>query len=373
MTASGDPLPSSVRIDRKKARKVLREEYERADELAPDPDWAERLSEFQAATTQYKTYIAILATALLARSTDVRANPYALKVGDGDPGSYAARSLATKVLVPEAGVLGIDLGVTGSEPHNNQPFFRATSVSLEMASIIKQSARPALDALISCLAKTAACATEEEARVGLRSFIAMHRRGELPPLDPGAERPASPAVLARLMTAFVDQNSEGGKRAQAVAAGLLDVAHGRDSVRAGRINDPSRHHPGDVAIASEGGGWDLVIEVKDKPVHEGDLRLFARRVVQAGVPRAGYVAVASKQAPLDVRGVVEWCGARGVAYQVFLDWESLLHQVLTWAVGTVPALVGDAYRAIDARLIEAEVSPEGLAAWREWTTAAGDS
>jgi len=203
----------------------------------------------------------------------------------------------------------------------------------------------------------------------------MNRREELPPLDSSAERPNSPDVLVRLMTAFVDQLSEGGKRAQAVTAGLLAVAHGGDAVTAGRINDPSRHHPGDVAVEASGSGegWVLVVEVKDKPIREGDLRLFARRVAEAGISRAGYVAVATKQKPLDPHDVVEWCGARGLAYQVFLDWESLLHQVLTWAGGYVSALVKAAYSEVDGRLIEAEVSPDGLAAWRDWRTTAGIS
>jgi len=171
MSPTDDNLPSSIRIDRDQALQVLREEAANAHKSGPDPEWEALLSDFQAATAHFKTYVAILATALLARSTDVRANPYALKVGDGAAGSYAPRSLATHVLVPEAGVLGIDLGVTGAEPHNNQPFWRFTSVSRDIGAVIKPGARPALDALIACLARLAACSDEEEARVGLRSLL----------------------------------------------------------------------------------------------------------------------------------------------------------------------------------------------------------
>ena len=43
---------------------------------------------------------------------------------------------------------------------------------------------------------------------------------------------------------FTDEDSEGGKRGQALAAAAFDLVF--DDVRMGRINDPSRRFPGDV-------------------------------------------------------------------------------------------------------------------------------
>ncbi|MGO7375071.1 restriction endonuclease, SacI family [Rhizobium ruizarguesonis] len=58
----------------------------------------------------------------------------------------------------------------------------------------------------------------------------------------------TPASLATAIQNFVGENSEGGKRAQAVVAGLFDAAFGEGSVESARINDPSCSHPGDVCV-----------------------------------------------------------------------------------------------------------------------------
>src|SRR5688500_17402277 len=78
-----------------------------------------------------KTYVAMLGTALLARATDHRIDPFALKVRSL-PTAYSARSLCKDVLVPCSVRAGIHLGTTGREPLNNQPFFRHERVGPEM-------------------------------------------------------------------------------------------------------------------------------------------------------------------------------------------------------------------------------------------------
>jgi hypothetical protein len=57
-----------------------------------------------------------------------------------------------------------------------------------------------------------------------------------------------PAQLASIVSQFTREYSEGGRRAQAIAAGLLDVFLGTERVSSGRINEPSRQYPGDVCI-----------------------------------------------------------------------------------------------------------------------------
>jgi hypothetical protein len=72
--------------------------------------------------------------------------------------------------------------------------------------------------------------------------------------------------LASFITDFVKENSEGGKRAQAVAAGLLGVFAGSERIVSDRINDPDRHLPGDVGIKRTDNPklWEKVFEVRDK-------------------------------------------------------------------------------------------------------------
>ena len=96
-------------------------------------------------------------------------------------------------------------------------------------------------------------------------------------------------------------NSEGGKRAQAIVAGLLDVFAGTDRVESGRINDPSRKYPGDVCIksAAEEGEWDKAFEVRDKPVAASDVQIFANKCIAMGVREAAVVMVSEHQPDLN--------------------------------------------------------------------------
>ena len=51
-----------------------------------------------------------------------------------------------------------------------------------------------------------------------------------------------------MIQALVEDASENGRRAQAVVAGLMDAFAGAERVESGRVNDPSRRHPGDVCV-----------------------------------------------------------------------------------------------------------------------------
>jgi hypothetical protein len=62
--------------------------------------------------------------------------------------------------------------------------------------------------------------------------------------------------------------SEGGKRPQAVVAGLLNVFAGTGRVESSRINDSSRKYPDDVCVrtAENPDAWEKAFEVGDKLV-----------------------------------------------------------------------------------------------------------
>ena len=112
-----------MKIDKHSALKVLEEES-RNSGSCPN-SWIELIDliSTECQKDANKTFIALLGTALLARATDIRADPFSLKAGFGTPGAYSARSLCKEVLAANALRLRIDLGVTGREPLNNQPFF----------------------------------------------------------------------------------------------------------------------------------------------------------------------------------------------------------------------------------------------------------
>src|SRR5690606_2457501 len=73
-------------------------------------------------------HIAFLATAMLAKAVDRRADLFAIKPthAPGNLNAFSARTLCHSVIVPLAAELGFSIGVTGREPLNNQPYFRMT-------------------------------------------------------------------------------------------------------------------------------------------------------------------------------------------------------------------------------------------------------
>ena len=111
----------------------------------------------------------------------------------------------------------------------------------------------------------------------------------------------SPEQLTAAIQTFVREDSEGGRRAQAVVAGLLDVFAGEVRVESGRINDPSRHYPGDVCIraAKDPGSFRKAIEVRDKPVHLSGIQIFCKKCIDKGVLEAAVVMVSDRQQPID--------------------------------------------------------------------------
>src|SRR5207248_7646876 len=74
------------------------------------------------------TFIASLATALLAKSVNDQVDAYCLLDREGGDRAYSARTLADVVLARHRAELGIDLGVNGPNPFNNTPFIGKASI-----------------------------------------------------------------------------------------------------------------------------------------------------------------------------------------------------------------------------------------------------
>jgi len=357
-------------IGREAAKRVLVEEAAKAEQGPVDSTWEnrfERFSEICERTT--RTHIAFLGTALLAKSVTLDADVFAVKAGAGDPGAYSARGLGHGVLVPLAPQLGINLGVTGREPLNNQPYFQIMRVSRDIP--IHVNARPALDELCSLLDIIATFKTTAEARTALRAFIHVRRRynpayGTLDTVGDAID----PERLVSAIETFVTTDSEGGKRAQAVAAGLMDLYAGPERVATTRINDPDRHIPGDVGVYAQGDmeRWEKMLEVRDKPVNEPDLYHFAQKGIEAGVGEAAMVAVARNQHALSVDEARNWAAARGVSLSLFMGWDSFVRQVLFWSA--IPQLEGarEVPKLIYERIVGLEVSEAGASQWLELVT-----
>src|ERR1700731_1250117 len=117
-----------MKISKERAEETLREAFESKEQSAAIDRWAAEVERLSAVCEgAAKTHIAFLGTALLAKAVDLGVDAFAVKSVSLDKseqaGAYSARGLAHGVLVPFATEFGIDLGVSGREPLNNQPYF----------------------------------------------------------------------------------------------------------------------------------------------------------------------------------------------------------------------------------------------------------
>jgi hypothetical protein len=375
------------------ARRTLAAAAKLADEGGGSPHWKTSIARLSVlCDTASRTHIAFMGTALLAKATDANIDVHSLHVKAGTPGAYSARGLATAVLVPGCQALKVNLGVTGREPLNNQPYFHNDRVSRGMT--VKPNSKAALDLVCDLLDELAIVRDESERLSALAAFVEVRRGYDR--VAPSYAAPGASLGVAHLIAnieAFVGADSEGGKRAQAVAAGLMDVAEGSQNVRTSRINDPDRNFPGDVAAyAKPQTGADPILalpfevrdkaigtsdrqafesmvtralEVRDKVVAASDLQAFALKAARFKVARAGVLAVAPSQVPLDLAQAQQAASELGVTLEVFFGWGPYVRQMFFWLPSDVANPVALAHSHIYKRLVELECSEEALERWLE--------
>jgi hypothetical protein len=286
-----------------------------------------------------------------------------LKVGQGAPGAYSARNLCKEVLAAHAPRLEIDLGVTGREPLNNQPFIAEDRVHENMP--VHDRARPGFGLLLEALAKVAAFTSSEEALGALRAFLQVRRSTRYAGQLELAQNTYSLLRLAAMIQHYVGTKSEVGRRAQACVAGILDAAGG-NAVKVSQVHDPDRRFPGDVN-ATVPGGTTYAYEVRDKPVSETDAYHFTNKVRSNGLRHAVIVAIDAGQQPLSQGALDAYAAQRDASIRVFYSWESFLREVAFWAGSPVDWT--RAVAAIHARSLQLEVSDEGIRQWEQLSVA----
>jgi hypothetical protein len=312
-----------------------------------------------------RTHIALLGTSILAKATDAGVDLLALKPSKskGNPGAYSARVLCETVLVPLAAEFHFHLGVSSPQPLNNQPYFRIERLGDDTA-VRGGAARAAFDYAHRLVLELQAQTGTSEAREALRAFIAVRRRYQ--PRYPVSEAIATVThdQLASCIEALVSARSEGGKRAQAAVAGLFDVFAGSDRVESGRVNDPSRHYPGDVCVrAADDQHWQKAVEVRDKPVKRSDIQIFVQKCADLGVLEAAVVMVSPAQKMLDGKALEAWAAKLGIGLTLFNGWNALVDQALFWADTPKPNAAAEAASRIEERLVAVEASPEAVVLW----------
>jgi hypothetical protein len=354
-------------LDYAEAERVLREEAAKALTDPGPVSWCEKIEKLSRLCIEgrARTHIAFLGTILLARSVDHRADVKWIKPthSQGAPFAFSARTLSERVLVPVAAELGVHLGATAAQPLNNQPYFRMTFLG-DGTPVLKR-ARPAFDFMLDLVRQIEAMADEKEAREALRAFVSVRKRDAPVYAAVGGGLAITREGLAAAIQTLVSENSEGGKRAQAAVAGLLDVTFGPDRVITDRINSPSRRYPGDVCVLTEAGGqeFDKAFEVKDKPAGVTEVQIFVRKCLEFGVRETAYVMVGAAQGALDEGALLDWAARSGLGLTIFRTWSSLVHQCLFWSPTASPDAAIEAAECIRERLIEIEAAPDTVIRW----------
>jgi hypothetical protein len=352
------------------AAALMRREAALAGRKPIDQRWQERVEELSrlCEVGKARTHVAFLGTSILARATDSTVDLFAIKPTryDGEGEAYCARNLCERVLVPLAAELGIHLGVTGRQPLNNQPYFRINRLG-DNTSVRKGGAKAAFDYAVELVHILQALNNTAEARRALRAFIAVRRRFQPRYASDEGELKVTPESLVDCIATLVGENSEGGKRAQAVVAGLFDIFAGDDRVESGRINDPSRKYPGDVCIGSHEEVWEKAIEVRDKPVSTQDVQIFGKKCVDMGVREAAVVMASPRQLRLDDAALAAWAAGFGIGLTLFYGWSTFVDQALFWAPPSKPDAALEAVERIEVRLIAVEASPEAVLRWQALT------
>lgn len=251
----------SISLDHAKAKEILFEEVGAARAGTSTPlvaQWSERVRQLGELCPHGKssTVIAALGTALLAKATDPKVDVYSLLDRGEAADSYSARSLADNVWARHRAELGIDLGANGTNPLNNTPFIGKTRID-EISGVRN---REGWTCFLGCIEAAKSLNTSKEARAALRGFILARGRSLIPcvSVDPHAGDELLEAQLLKLIEDYVAEESEGGRRAQAAAAAMLDAAFGIDRVIVGVINDPDRHAPLDVSVTSSDGAYETL-------------------------------------------------------------------------------------------------------------------
>jgi hypothetical protein len=356
-----------MRLDKAHATAIIRQQAALLAADKGDPKWiakVERLSRL-CADGLSKTHIAFLGTAMLAKAVDLRADLFAIKPkhAQGNENAFSARTLCHSVLVPLAAELGISLGVTGREPLNNQPYFRMER--LDDGTPVHSGGREAFDYMLTLVRELQEVRSENDALGALRAFISV-RMGFQPRYIARADGAhITPDHLISAIQEIVRADSEHGKRAQAIVAGLLDVFATPARVESGRINDPSRKYPGDVCVRSivDPTLWEKAFEVRDKPVAISDVQIFGKKCVDMRVLEAAVVMVSDRQSKLDAAELSRWASSFGLGLTIFHGWPEFVDQALFWS--QPPKSVGAALALpfIHDRLIAVEASPESVALW----------
>lgn len=243
-------------------------------------------------TGNHLTFRYMLVTALLAKATNVEANPLSLQAGAGIDGAYDARSLCHKVIVPNQGrLLRYALG-NSNEPFLNKP---ARFPSIDPANAVRRGHdAKLLRTLHALLSHVKASSEARDALVYCIQALWARQdqtRGELRLATAGAT--GNRHRVARYLEALVSRSELGETSVLScgIVLHLLSKVLGNSwdiVVHPVNISGASSLQVGDIDVRV-GETLAMAVEVKDKPYLASDLAHATAKARVAGASTSLFV------------------------------------------------------------------------------------
>lgn len=331
-------------------------------------EWRERIRAFSDVVEDvgYKQSIALLGAALIAKATHTAVDVLILQVADGGAGAYSARGVAENVLYPASLIHKFDIGSTSRNPLNAATFLGRPRIDTEF-SLKGTKGKDLGRQVYEVLSKVSQIKDRHSGIRALAAYVHV-RRSWVSTYSAASGEPGLTSVdqLSAAITAFVEERSEGGGRAQAVVGGLFDVRYTPERVRVGKTNEPDRKAPGDVVIRHPLLTVDVplkAVEVRDKVVTHVDGLAIIEKLRRAGVSKGAIVAVAKDQPVLTAAAYAAERRAAGVQLELFIGWSRLVADVIFWSDHPEGAAIHEVVRHIRNRAVQMGLSAGAIVAW----------
>lgn len=288
------PISLDIAELRRRAAECITEARSRSERPTDTSSWYQRGAAI--AQMHYVPRAYLITAALLATSVDARIDPLSLRTRKDDARSYSPRRVAHDAILPVAMSEQVNLLSVTAEPLNAQPFFRYDRLD----QIVRARHRESLDTYIAWLSEVGTMASTE-ASDALIEFLRARLDDPIstPPLRLASSRLLRPDRMPAAAGMFVAARSDGGIRAQAIAAAIMSTVHPETQTH--RINS-GRDKPGDV-YAPSGAAYAFACEVKDKPVCAEAILSWVRSVSDK-TDRVLYLAVSRGQTALDTDAII---------------------------------------------------------------------
>jgi hypothetical protein len=316
----------------------------------------------------FKTYIAALGGALLAKATDDRVDSLTQDMKAGVRG-YSLR-IVTEFLAAHNHER-FHMGTPSRNPMNNRPFLGGPS-RIDEFTKVSAAARSSYELFRDCLVDlnrmnseqaTEALAAWLRVRIDVLEAQQLDSQRSLE-LSTGLD----PSELFEITEIFVREDPEGGRRGQAFVAAALDCAF--NEVVLQPINNP---RPGDVRVLRNGEVvW--VVEVKQVEVEEQTAFDLAREARGLGASLAMLAVMADHHQPLD-RDRIRRRALKDqhVLLEITESADELLSTICVFSTTTITQVVERFPGRYAERMREHGVSESGRRRWAELVDARGAS